>query len=135
MFFYFSKGRQCRTVQRSRWTKCHPDDAVLEDSKEDQYIGGNHSLLFYVPVIIYPPISNIHVVIFILLSQVSLGVALCSTRSEACKSHVVIMSEAKIEIGPCLSDVTLPVMTRPADTPSRCMDELRKTNSFCKCDV
>ena len=39
-------------------------------------------------------------------------------------SHVVIMADAKIEIGPCVSNVILPVLTRPADTPSRYLNEL-----------
>jgi len=39
-------------------------------------------------------------------------------------SHVVIVADAKIEIGPCVTNVTLPVMTRLADTPSRCRDGL-----------
>ena len=67
------------------------------------------------------PITKRRGVIFVFLSQVSLGVAWCSTRSEDCMSHVVIMAEAKFEIGPCVSDVILPVMTRPADTPSKCL--------------
>ncbi|KAK2165039.1 hypothetical protein NP493_1368g00012 [Ridgeia piscesae] len=39
-----------------------------------------------------------------------------------CMSPIVIMSEAKIEIGVCVTNVILPLLTRPADTPS--VDEM-----------
>ena len=48
----------------------------------------------------------------------------CSTRSDQCMGHVVIMEEAKIEVEPCVSNVTLPVMTRPANTLSTWSIEL-----------
>ena len=50
--------------------------------------------------------------------QISLGVVWCSTRSEECMDNVVIMAEAKIEIGPCITNTSLPVMTKPVDTIS-----------------
>ena len=45
-------------------------------------------------------------------------------------SHVVIMADAKIEIGKCVSNVTLPVLTRPADTPSEFVEHIALKNLF-----
>ena len=94
-------------------------------SKKKYVIQSTHCIVMYRTLVLTVKQDRLYL-------QISLGVAWCSTRSEECMSHVVIMADAKIEIGPCVSNVTLPVLTRPADTPSKCLCD---TPSKCLCDT